>query len=395
MSTDPPRFLEWVKRWGKAGLFGVPAMLQRISHLRGMDKPPKPPVVEGRAHLYILAQQAESALECFLELGRAVSDADPVFELIRGHGLYHLVRDKVPALIELSPSHAKKLLVDSTGELRIQHVASQLQSQLQIAGPEARLLWYLEALFEHGVEEYNDLQYRQLHMLQVKLYADPANSKLGDLGLGDSGLGEELPQVPSRQGTFASRKSETALGGGMGQVAESQMIRFLRWSWHASNDPDFLEEVYEVCRSKNPPLWNEMVYVLGKSQQSQEALRLLLTEVKDIRQAIHFVENERDSALCKELWGELVKYSLANKAFLSGILESAGLEYALRLIKEIPPLFEIEHLQRKLLSIIKDRRFQLSLQVGCKDSIEAWLHRERARLYQTQRHGIRVTPPEL
>jgi hypothetical protein len=182
---------------------------------------------------------------------------------------------------------------------------------------------------------------------------------------------------------------------GTAAEADSHLIRFLKWSAPAASDPAFLQAAYAVCAAASPTLWNEMVFILGCQQQSQEALRILLTEVGDVRRAIQFVESEKDSALTKVLWDDLITFSLEHKAFLNGMLDYAGLysvELPSRLIREIPPHMEIDGLQHKLLGIMADYRFQRSLQEGCRDTMETWCHKERAKLYQLQRKGRRVVP---
>ena len=160
---------------------------------------------------------------------------------------------------------------------------------------------------------------------------------------------------------------------------ESHMVRFLRWSAYADK-----QDALEICESHEPtPLWDEMVYILGETQQSKEALGLLLTKVGDVRRAIQFVEDEEDPVLTKELWDDLITFSLAHRDFLTGMLDYAGLysvELPSRLIREIPANMEIPDLRSKLVRILEDYRFQVSLQQSCRDCMETFYHRERARI---------------
>ena len=380
LAHDSAAFLATVKLWSAASrsqsLFSVPTTMHRISaHLaaRGFD----PPVVEAQAGLLVTAREYQDALSCFLRLNaKTISDSKQVFELIETHSLYATVLRKIPSLVGLSRQCAGELLVKAAhDELPIEMVAKQLGGE--------QLLWYLHTLFTHQLELYNSAKYEALHAKQVELYAlvgpsaaaflepSPLEHNVKDAGT-DGHEEEEVEKSPS-----------------------SHMIEFLNWSSIAASDASFLQAAYEVCAAAKPPLWNEMVFILSRQQQSQEALQILLTEVGDVRRAIQFVESEKDSSLTKLLWDDLINFSLERKEFLNGMLDYAGLysvELPSRLIREIPPDMEIDYLQHKLMCIMEDYRFQRSLQQGCRDTMETWYHRERTKLYQLQRKGRRAVP---
>lgn len=73
--------------------------------------------------------------------------------------------------------------------------------------------------------------------------------------------------------------------------------------------------------------------------------------------AIEFVE-----AHDKELWYQLIEHSLRNEAFLSGLLDHAGVYDVdlARLVAEIPKGMHIPGLRDKVVKIISDYRFQVS-----------------------------------
>ena len=115
-----------------------------------------------------------------------------------------------------------------------------------------------------------------------------------------------------------------------------------------------------------------------------------------MRRAIQFVEDEEDPVLTKELWDDLIQFSLADRAFLSGLLDYAGLysvELPSRLIREIPNTMEITDLRSKLMRIVEDYRFQVTLQEGCLDAIETYFYREKTQYFRQQRAGRRATLP--
>jgi len=379
LAHDSAAFLATVKLWSVASrsksLFSVPTTMQRIAaHLaaHGFD----PPVVEAQAVLLVMAREYEDALSCFLRLNaKNISDPKLVFDLIETHSLFAAVLRKIPSLVGLSRTCAGELLVKAAhDQLPIELVAKQLAGE--------QLLWYLHTLFTQQLELYNSAKYEDLHAKQVELYAL--------VGPSAAALLEPSPLERSAEDASTDAHDEAAE-----KTPSSHMIEFLNWSSIASSDPSFLQVAYEVCAAANPPLWNEMVFILSRQQQSQEALQILLTEVGDVRRAIQFVESEKDSSLTKVLWDDLINFSLERKAFLNGMLDYAGLysvELPSRLIREIPPDMEIDYLQHKLMSIMEDYRFQRSLQQGCRDTMETWYHRERTKLYQLQRKGRRAVP---
>ena len=363
--ASPSTFLETLRSWGggRAGLYSLPVMLKRIDDRLLDDTKQNPALVEAKGLLLSLARHYDKALACYLELDAATcSDVQGVFGLIEDHALYLAVKGRVKRLIGLDRKMAGDLLCKVTDEISIHSVVDQLSGSPELT------LWYLHTLFDRQLEVYQDSSFANLHMRQVALYAQ--------VGAAAQLQGEEAEDAPD------SRK-------------ESPMIRFLRWSAHR---PSIALAAYDVCSQCKPPLWDEMVYLLQEQQRSIEALRILLTQVGDVRRAIGFIESEKDSALTKELWDDLIVFSLEHPAFLTGVLDYAGLsaiELPSRLIKEIPAQMEIHDLRQKLVKIIDDYRFQRSLHQSCRDAMETWFHHERAKLYQMQRRGRRAVPSGL
>ena len=409
--------------------------MQRIQdHMASLPSAKGDPyLVQAKAELFVMAQRFDDAINCFLSIQEMVGkrrddviadnkpgestketkdtlaslsskvDSARVFNLITEHRLYASVRHRVKALVQLDRDMAGNLLVKATDELPIDDVVEQLgsggqrQRRQREEENDSLLLWYLHTLFTRQLDLYNEAKYAHLHERQVQLYAD-FHGKDADL-LGDSsnvdtsivkidGDGSAKPAIAVvDEATVAPPSSAPPLG-----TDESHMIRFLRWSLYADK-----QAALEVCEQHQPrPLWNEMVYILGETQQSKEALHLLLTQVGDVRRAIQFVEGVKDTVLVKELWNDLIKFSLAHKEFLTGMLDYAGLysvELPSRLIREIPNTMEIAGLRSKLMRIVEDYRFQVKLQDGCLDVIETYFYREKTHYFRQQRAGRRATLP--
>jgi len=78
--------------------------------------------------------------------------------------------------------------------------------------------------------------------------------------------------------------------------------------------------------------------------------------VCSVPRAIEFVE-----AHDKDLWYRLIEHSLKNEAFLSGLLDHAGVYDVdlARLVAEIPKGMHIPGLRDKVVKIISDYHFQV------------------------------------
>lgn len=58
----------------------------------------------------------------------------------------------------------------------------------------------------------------------------------------------------------------------------------------------------------NVQLYPEMVYILGRMGNTKDALDLIIQKIGDVKQAIEFVQEQRD----EELWGDLITQSMRN-----------------------------------------------------------------------------------
>ncbi|CAM9516838.1 unnamed protein product, partial [Choristocarpus tenellus] len=163
---------------------------------------------------------------------------------------------------------------------------------------------------------------------------------------------------------------------------QSAFLQFLKGSGFAP-----LEVALSECEKRRPPLFDEMAYILGRMGDTRRALSILLQEVGSVPRAIEFVE-----AHDKELWYQLVDYSLTNEAFLSGLLDHAGVYDVdlARLIAEVPHGMRIPGLRDKVVKIISDYRFQVNMHKSCSASVKSDLIQRQRHLNQNQRRAVRV-----
>ncbi|KAH8053157.1 hypothetical protein JL722_9824 [Aureococcus anophagefferens] len=66
-----------------------------------------------------------------------------------------------------------------------------------------------------------------------------------------------------------------------------------------------LTEAYDACAAQEAPLYDEMVWVLGKTGKTAEALALLLDKIGSVKRAVRFVE-----AHDRSLWSTLIRHAL-------------------------------------------------------------------------------------
>jgi len=195
-------------------------------------------------------------------------------------------------------------------------------------------LFYLHNLFYHNKKEYNQ-EGKEFHDLQVKLYA-----------------------LYNREPLY--------------EFLEKSNF----WS---------LDKALEECKSKQ--LWREMVFIYGRMGNIEEALKLMIEKVGDVKQAIEFVQKQND----EHLWDDLISKSIRNPVFVSGLLENVGTHInPLKLIEKIPKGMEIIGLRYRLVKIINDYLLQTSLSQGCKEVLKADVITLSHRLYKGNRKAIRV-----
>ncbi|CAM9188326.1 unnamed protein product, partial [Laminaria digitata] len=220
-------------------------------------------------------------------------------------------QERVLQLITLDRELTGELLLRHPEKFSVPSVVGQLKGRRSLQH------WYLGLLFDRAPDMYGAQEYAPFHTLQVSLLAEFA-----------------APFERGRPPAYSSA-----------------FLRFLRGSGFAP-----LEAALRECGKRRPPLYDEMAYVLGRMGDTRRALTILLEEVGSVPRAIEFVE-----AHDKDLWYRLIEHSLKNEAFLSDLLDHAGVYDVdlARLVAEIPKGMHIPGLRDKVVKIISDYRFQV------------------------------------
>ncbi|GAB9468356.1 Vacuolar protein sorting-associated protein 41 [Globisporangium polare] len=278
-------------------------------------------VMEALAELYTATEQYDHALRIYLSQGAFCTNKDHAFKLITEHQLWPLVQNKVANLMQIDRASAVRMLVNQTEQLKIADIVKQLEDDREL------LHEYLHELFVHRLSEYNTEAYSALHETQVALYTE---------------------------------------------FAPSYLLRFLQTSNFVP-----LEKAYKFCSERSPPLWDAMIYILGRMGHHKRALDLILTQMRDINQAIQFVQENDEN-----LWDYLIDLSLTSKENVEELLKFASQHKIdpIKLIRKIPEDMEIDDLKQKLVDIIANYRIQQNLCNGCSKVFE----NDRVQLLQRQ-----------
>lgn len=81
--------------------------------------------------------------------------------------------------------------------------------------------------------------------------------------------------------------------------AREKLLPFLKKSDHYP-----IQEALDICKKEK--FYPEMVYLLGRMGNIEEALDLIINELKDMQQAISFCQEHDDP----DLWNDLINHSL-------------------------------------------------------------------------------------
>jgi vacuolar protein sorting-associated protein 41 len=117
-----------------------------------------------------------------------------------------------------------------------------------------------------------------------------------------------------------------------------------------------LEAAYEVVSAKK--LHKETVFLLARMGRARQALRLIVEELGDVREAVQFCVGQADD----EIWDDLINYCVLDKQRIATLLDEIGGHLnPLSVIKRIPNDVAIPGLRDKLTRIINDFMVQVNL----------------------------------
>ncbi|KAK9457296.1 hypothetical protein V1511DRAFT_493254 [Dipodascopsis uninucleata] len=164
-----------------------------------------------------------------------------------------------------------------------------------------------------------------------------------------------------------------------------KLLEFLK----KSNSYD-LEKASEICEKRE--YIPELVYILGKTGENKKALMLIIDRLQDIEQAIMFAKSQDD----KELWTDLLDYSMDKPDFIRALLEQAGTAIdPITLVRRIKEGLEIQGLKPALQRILHEYELTLSITQGATEIAHSEVRRYSGQLRQGRARAIKIDVEKL
>ena len=321
------------------------------------------------AKLYLAGGRYREALRCYVRL----QDADTVMSLIKEHRLLDAVFDDIPAFIlirvtkeqlksapipELEEATAEpiKVLVSEayTGIVPLETVVTQLQAKNRLL----YLYFYLRALWRGESLPHEATKPRRGRGSYIR---DAANKLAADEGK-----------------ALLDRYADTAVEL-FANYDRPLLKEFLQTSMSYT-----FEAAISICETRR--YTPELVYLLSKLGQTKRALNLILSDLKDVSQAIAFAKSQDDP----DLWEDLLDYSMDKPRFIHGLLVEAGTSIdPIKLVKRIPSGLEIEGLREGLTGLIREHDLQASISQGAAKVLQSEVAVGMDMLRKGQRRGIK------
>ncbi|KAL5366492.1 hypothetical protein BJX96DRAFT_35628 [Aspergillus floccosus] len=321
------------------------------------------------AKLYLAGGHYREALRCYIRL----QDADTAMTLIRDHRLLDTLADDIPAFIMIRVSKEQmksapvseleevtaepiKLLVSEayTGIVRPETVVDQLKSTNRLLF----LYFYLRALWRGESLPHGAAKPRRGHGAHIR---DAANKLAADEG-------------KALVDNFADTAVEL-----FADYDRHLLMEFLQTSIAYSFD-----SAVTICENRH--FTPELIYLLSKTGQTKRALNLILSDLKDVSQAISFAKSQDDP----DLWEDLLDYSMDKPRFIHGLLVEAGTSIdPIKLVRRIPSGLEIEGLREGLTRLIREHDLQASISQGAAKVLQSEVAVGMDALRKGQRRGIK------
>jgi hypothetical protein len=370
LTRDRQKFSELFDTW-PFELFDVDSITTSIEEQLESEKM-TPDLEGGRilikclARLYLTGGHYTDALHCYIR----IQDADAAMALVKDHHLLDSLSDDIPAfiMIRVSKEQLKSAPISELAEITaepIKLLASEAHTgivppdtvvkQLQAANKPLFLFFYLRALWRGeslSLEAEKPRRGRQ-RQAATKLAADEGKNLVDQ---------------------FADTAAEL-----FAQYERPLLMEFLQTSTSYSFD-------VAVTTCEQYRFTPELIYLLSKMGQTKRALNLILSDLKDVSQAIAFAKSQDDP----DLWEDLVDYSMDKPRFIHGLLVEAGTSIdPIKLVRRIPSGLEIEGLREGLTGLLREHDLQASISQGAAKVLQSEVAVGMNTLRSGQRRGIK------
>ncbi|KAE8145143.1 hypothetical protein BDV25DRAFT_165298 [Aspergillus avenaceus] len=373
VSHDRHRFSELIDSW-PFDLFDVGGLIIAIkeqleTEMSSSGSEDWRTLMKCLAKLYLAGGNYGEALRCYIRL----QDADTAMALTREHRLLDAVSDDIPAfmLIRVSKEQLRsaptseledltaepiKLLVSEayTGIVRPETVVDQLKSANRLLF----LYFYLRALWRGESLPHGATKPRRGHFAHIR---DAASKLAADEG-------------KALVDNFADTTVEL-----FADYDRPLLMEFLQTSTAYTFDL-----AVSICENRR--FTPELIYLLSKMGQTKRALNLILSDLKDVSQAISFAKSQGEP----DLWEDLLDYSMDKPRFIHGLLVEAGTAIdPIKLVRRIPSGLEIEGLREGLSHLIREHDLQASISQGAAKVLQSEVAVGMDTLRRGQRRGIK------
>ncbi|KAI2792993.1 hypothetical protein POX_b03039 [Penicillium oxalicum] len=373
VSHDLGRFKDLVDSW-PAALFDpdnvTPQVRDRLNSRSVVDQSEDwQSLTDCLAKLYLMGGHYREALHCYIQ----VQDAEAVMSLIKEHHLVDAVSDEIPAFIMIRIS---KQQMKSASRAELEELASEpiqllvreaytgivppeaVVSQLKDANRILFVYFYLRALWRGEALPHDASKPRRGRGAHFR---DAANKLAADEG-------------KALIDAFADTAVEV-----FADYDRSLLMEFLQTSISYT-----FETAIQICEQRR--YTQELIYLLSKMGQTKRALNLILSDLKDVSQAISFAKSQDDP----DLWEDLLDYSMDKPKFIHGLLVEAGTSIdPIKLVRRIPSGLEIEGLRDGLTRLIREHDLQTSISQGAARVMQSEVALGMDTLRKGQRRGIK------
>jgi len=374
-------FRDLIERWPH-GIYDAHALIKQLQSI--LDQQQRPSSASSKkkslpasaalkraaASLYAQLGQHNAALRLLLEL-----KSPSIFEYIKTNALQALAANFAADLIELDEVKATQLMVEAAEEAPPAVVVASLQNKI------SKVNGQKEGNLSGTSTESSVWSLRLYH------YVD----WLWQREISPTGSGISATTTSTPNGSFSSSLSELHIK----LCATHDPSRLMYILTTSSSYP--LDAALHICQSHGN-LIRESVYLLGRMGSTDAALRLIITQLRDVQGAVTFVQ---DSAIPDDssLWELLISLTLGDAALTGALLDYAptggggGISSCvdpLRLVESIPEDIKIERLRDRLIRVITDFKATVSLQSGCNAVLKADCLKLGDRLYSELRRALRT-----
>lgn len=170
------------------------------------------------------------------------------------------------------------------------------------------------------------------------------------------------------------------------QYEPSKLMEFLKSN--SNYDP---RKGISVCEKFSDTCLKELVYLLGKVGQSQQALKLIINKLDDAELAVEFAMKQNDH----DLWEDLLNHSAQDARYTRVLLECGNSNIdPVNILKRIPQKSNIPGLKETLEKIFRDKILLESLDSHALSVVATVARNFAAESRASRQEGIAIDPED-